>query len=144
MTGTLPQFPQLGTPFESAAKSKPRKPKRPTPVSLRLTLDERARLEREADGRSLSDHIRERLFNGDAAPRKIRGLKPVKDRQALARVLSALGRSGLAEDFGTLAWALEDGQLCLSAESEHALRRACGQINAMRRDLVAALGLRPE
>lgn len=70
-------------------KRKGKRSKRPTPVSLRLTVEERAQLEREAGGRSLSAHIRDCLFNGRAAPRKTKSAGSVKDHAALARVLSA-------------------------------------------------------
>lgn len=124
------------------AKRKGKRSKRPTPVSLRLTVEERAQLEREAGGRSLSAHIRDRLFSGNAAPRKTKGARSVKDHAALARVLSALGQSNLAEDFDNLAWAVRDGSIVFSLESEQALQQACGDIAAMRRDLLKALGLR--
>lgn len=117
---------------------------RPSPVSLRLTHEERARLEKEAAGQSLSEHIRGRLFGHDVTPRRARGVVPVKDRVALARVLSALGRSGIAKDFEALSWAIDDGTAVLMPESEAAFRQACLDIAAMRRDLIAALGLQPE
>lgn len=123
-------------------KRKGKRSKRPTPVSLRLTVEERAQLEREAGGRSLSAHIRDCLFNGRAAPRKTKSAGSVKDHAALARVLSALGQSNLAEDFDNLAWAVRDGSIVFSLESEQALQRACADIAAMRRDLLKALGLR--
>jgi hypothetical protein len=65
--------------------------KKPTPFSLRLSFDERARLEQDASGMALGAYIRERLFGDDAAPRKTRGHFPVKDYAALGRVLAALG-----------------------------------------------------
>ncbi|GMG84957.1 hypothetical protein LNKW23_41730 [Paralimibaculum aggregatum] len=113
-------------------------------MSLRLTEAERARLERDAAGRSLSAHIRERLFGQAAAPRQGRNRAPVKDHHALARVLSQLGRTGLAKDFETLADAADDGILRLTPETEAAIRQACTDIAAIRRDLIAALGLKPE
>ena len=45
---------------------------------------------------SLGAYIRERLFGEDAAPRKTRGKFPVKDHEALGRVLAALGSSRLS------------------------------------------------
>jgi len=57
---------------------KPDQQKKPTPFSLRLSFEERARLERDAAGMSLGAYIRERLFGEDAAPRKTRGKFPVK------------------------------------------------------------------
>lgn len=133
----------------AASTEKPPKPrkkptrKRPTPVSVRFTPEERAQLEKESAGMSLSAHIRERLFGDDVSPRQTRGKFPIKDYEALAKVLSALGRSNLARDFEALAYAIDDGTVHLTPESEKTFREACMAVFAMRNDLVKALGLKP-
>ena len=59
------------------------------PFSLRLTFEERAKLERDAAGMALGAYIRSRLLDPETvAPRK-RGKFPVKDHQALAQLLGA-------------------------------------------------------
>jgi hypothetical protein len=75
----------------------------PSPFSLRLTFEERARLEQAAAGLSLGAYIRQRLFDGNAAPRRTRGKHPVKDHEALGRVLAELGRSRIANNLNQLA-----------------------------------------
>ena len=115
---------------------------RPVYVSLRVTPEEKARLVRDAAGMSLSAYVRERIFGEAARPRKTRGKFPVKDHEALARVLRALGRSNLARDFDALAWAVDGGSVRLDPESARALRQACADIAAMRRELITALGLK--
>lgn len=129
-----------------AVKPKSSKPKskRPSPISLRLTEEERAQLEREAEGLSLSAYVRERLFGDDARPRKTRGKHPVKDHAALARVLSALGRSNLADDLSTLQWSVCDGSFVVGEACEDAIMQACDDVRAMRHDLMRALGIRSE
>ena len=126
---------------DPVGSARPPKKKRPSPISLRLSDEERARLERDAAGMSVSAYIRERLFGEGAVPRKTRGKFPVKDHQALAKVLSALGRTNLARDLGKLEWAVDNGVMTMSNESERELRKACATITAMRADLVTALGL---
>lgn len=126
---------------EPVATAKPPKRKRPSPISLRLSDEERARLERDAAGMSVSAYIRERLFGEGAVPRKTRGKFPVKDHQALAKVLSALGRTNLARDLGQLEWAVDNGVMTISDEGERELRQACANVAAMRADLITALGL---
>ncbi|MCG8323046.1 MAG: hypothetical protein MI921_26335 [Cytophagales bacterium] len=111
-------------------------------VSLRVTPEEKARLEHEAAGMSISAYVRERVFGEAARPRKTRGKFPVKDHEALARVLRALGRSNLAQDFDALSWAVRDGSVHLDPESARALQQACAEISAMHRDLITALGLK--
>ena len=73
------------------------------PFSLRLTFEERAKLERDAAGMALGAYIRSRLLDPETvAPRK-RGKFPVKDHQALAQLLGLLGQSRLANNVNQLA-----------------------------------------
>ena len=116
-------------------------PKKPKPFSLRLSFDERARLEQDASGMALGAYIRDRLFGDDAAPRQRRGHFPVKDYAALGRVLAALGQSRLSNNLNQLAKAVNTGSLPVTPETEDDLRQACKDIQAMRRDLMIALGL---
>ena len=53
--------------FNEIANPETEKPKYPPPFSLRLTYEERARLDAERGDKSLAAHIRERLFGDDAA-----------------------------------------------------------------------------
>ncbi|WP_417524278.1 hypothetical protein [Marinovum sp.] len=114
---------------------------KPTPFSLRLSFDERARLEQDAAGMALGAYIRDRLFGEDAAPRQSRGKSPVKDYAALGRVLAALGASRLSSNLNQLAKAVNTGSLPVTPETEEDLRQACKDVQAMRRDLLIALGL---
>ena len=66
-------------------------PKYPPPFSIRLTFEERARLDADPGRASLAAHIRDRLFGEDVAPRKKPGNSLIKDAEALGRVLGALG-----------------------------------------------------
>lgn len=95
----------------AAKSSAPKKSKeeQPNPFSLRLSFEERARLEDDAAGISLGAYIRERLLGEDAEPRKTRGKFPVKDHEALGRVLAALGSSRLSSNLNQLAKAVNTG-----------------------------------
>lgn len=132
----------LDAAFQPAARP-PRKKSRLTPVSVRFTAEERAQIEREAGQKSLSLYVRERLF-GESAKRAPSPRTPLQDHAALAQVLSALGRSNLAHDFDALLQEVRGGSLPLSSETEAAIGQACADIAAIRRDLVKALGLKPE
>ena len=63
---------------------------KPAPFSLRLTFEERARLEAAANGVPLGAYIKAMLFDGDLSKVRRRNTNPVEDHQALARVLAAL------------------------------------------------------
>lgn len=109
------------------------------PFSLRLTFEERARLEKMAGGSSLGAYIRKRLFGDDAAPRATRQRRPTLDRVELARALSALGNSRLASNMNQIAKAIHNGTLPLGPELEADLIQACVDIQTMRESLMRAL-----
>jgi hypothetical protein len=124
-------------------KNAEKKGKYPPPFSLRLTYDERARLYAAAKGKPLGTYIRERLLGDNVSPRKRRGNSPVKDYQALGRVLGALGKSRLAGNLNQLAKAVNTGSLPATPETEAELKEACREISALRADLLRALGKLP-
>lgn len=117
------------------------KPARAAPFSLRLSVEERARLDRDAAGVSLSAYIKDRLFGADAPRRITRGKAPVKDHQALGRLLGQLGSSKLANNLNQLAKAANTGSLPVTPDTELALHQACAEIAVMRSMLMRALGM---
>jgi hypothetical protein len=109
------------------------------PVSLRMTFEEKANLERAAAGMSLSAFIRWRLFDPDAPAPKSRGKHPVKDQRALAQLLALLGQSRIANNLNQLAKAVNTGSLPVTPETEAELKQAASDIALMRRLLMEAL-----
>ncbi|MBL4538042.1 MAG: hypothetical protein JKP96_05175 [Oceanicaulis sp.] len=124
------------------------RPKRPAPFSLRLSFQERAQLEKLAAGESLSSFIKRHVFTEEgrrnAAPPTKRGKAPVKDHILLAQVLAALGRSRLSQNLNQLAKAVNTGNLPLAYDVERDLRKACGDVQAMRSILMRALGMKAD
>lgn len=120
--------------------AKDQRPKYPPPFSLRFTFDERAKLDMLRGSMPLGRYIREQLLGDDAAPRKKRGRYPVKDQEALGRVLGALGSSRLSQNLNQLARASNSGSLPVSPDVEEELRQACADVKAMREELLRALG----
>ena len=92
--------------------------KRPAPFSLRLTFEERARLEKDATGISLSAYIKWRIFDPDKPPPRKRGKAPVKDHKVLAALLAKLGQSRLASNLNQLAKAVHTGSLPVTPDTE--------------------------
>ena len=117
------------------------KGKRQAPFSLRLTFEERAKLEAAANGVSLGAYIKAVLFDEELPKVRRRNTNPVEDHEALGRVLSALGRSSLASNLNQLARAVNSGTLPAHPETEAELLKACQDIRAIRAELVRALGL---
>lgn len=118
--------------------------KYPPPFSLRLTFEERAKLEEAANGTPLGAYIRSQLFNGELKPVRRRGHRPVKDHEALARVLAALGASRLSSNLNQLAYAANTGALPSDEVTQKHLNAAYEEIREMRADLMKALGLESE
>lgn len=132
--------------FRRAIGDKEEPPKRgetPAPFSLRLTAEERAALEAQAGGMPLGAFIRARLLEDTAHPRRSRR-RPVKDEEALARLLGELGKARLANNLNQLAKAANTGSLPVTPETVRAILTACRDVGTMRACLLAALGFRPE
>ena len=139
--------------FQHAASQavihKQKRPKAPPPFSIRFTEDERARLNRDAGALSLAAYIRLKLFAGDDPPPTRR--KPTRKRHspsaemaALGHMLGGLGKSRLASNLNQIAKASNVGALPVTPELEKELFEACAAVQAMRRDLITALGIKAQ
>ncbi|WP_134682197.1 hypothetical protein [Paracoccus ravus] len=117
------------------------KGKTPPPFSLRLSFEERAKLEEAANGVPLGAYIKAKLFEGDLPKVRRRGAKPLADHQALARVLAALGGSRLSQNLNQLARAVNTGTLPVHPETEEEIKQACQEVMAIRAELLRALGM---
>lgn len=113
-------------------------------VSLRMTFEEKARLQQDADGLTVSEYMRWRLFDPNNPPPRRRGTAPVKDHQALAQVLGLLGQSRLSSNLNQLARSANSGSLPITPDTESALLEAVAQIHEIRRLLIEALNLGAE
>jgi len=116
--------------------------KNPSPVSVRLTAEERAQLEQAAAGTSLSSHIRECLFGAEASTRKRRQSVASADARYLAQVLGLLGQSRIANNLNQLAKRANAGVLEWDDQSRQQVAEANRHIAEMRAALIQALGLR--
>lgn len=136
--------PPINGEFRDAAAPPPvrkSKPKASPPFSLRLTASERAELLRKAGNVPLGTYIRSQLL-GSATSARRAWRKPVEDEQALARLLSELGRARLSSNLNQLAKTANCGALPVTPETEQAIAEACRDVRWMRDTLIAALGLR--
>ncbi|WP_052249449.1 hypothetical protein [Tateyamaria sp. ANG-S1] len=90
-----------------------------SPVTLRLTLAERKRLEELATGMTLSAYIRACVFATEEKRRKSRPKDVVADRKAVAEALALLGQSRIANNLNQLAYHANIGALAID-EAEKA------------------------
>ncbi|QPH54655.1 hypothetical protein [Pontivivens ytuae] len=116
------------------------KGKTPAPFSLRLTFEERAKLEAAANGVPLGAYIKAVLFDQELPKVRRRNTRPVEDHAVLGRVLARLGQSRLSSNLNQLARAVNTGTLPVHPEVEEDIRQACADIQAMRAELLQALG----
>lgn len=110
--------------------------KRPSPLSLRLSADERARLERMADGQPLGSFIKTRLFS----ERRKTAAHP--SRVEIAQALALLGQSEVAPALRSMAKDAERGALPLDPETQASIRAACADIAVIKSLLMKALGIK--
>lgn len=90
--------------FERAASAKRSgRRKALSPLTLRLTPEERAALEAMARGSTLSAYVKRRLFERPVKRRKRRAQDVVGDKRAVAEALSLLGQSRIASNLNQLA-----------------------------------------
>lgn len=131
-------------PVASPDVPRPKASPKDRPFCLRLTREERERLEAEAGSKPLGAYVRERLFGEDSVPRRKRR-RPSVDQAGLAQVLGALGASRLASNLNQLAKSAKLGLLAGAApEVIQQVTDACDDIRTMRNTLLTALGLSVE
>ncbi len=145
--GEAKHAPDVTEGFQAAAQhqSKPSKasPRREmSPFTLRLTREERDRLEKLAAGMTLSAYVRACVFAEDAKLRKTRPADAMADKKAVAEVLALLGQSRIASNLNQLAHHANLGILIEDADTKAQIVEANAHLLAIRSALMQALGKR--
>ena len=117
----------------------PKRAKAVSPLTIRLTVSERAQLEELAAGMTLSTYVRACLFESEEKRRKRRPLATVSDKQAIAEVLALLGQSRIANNLNQLAYQANVGELEMREAETQQIAEAYVYIGQMRQLLVRAL-----
>ena len=125
----------------ACAPSPAQKTKQTYPFSIRLTNQQRRRLEKDAKGRPLGVHMRSLVFEDDGSLRS-RNARPVADAEALAKALGMLGQSRISSNLNQLAKAANTGVLPVTPEVCREVIQACEYVSELRLLLIRALGLR--
>lgn len=139
-TDKVEQSGKIKPTFDKTAKPDGSKNKAPSPLTLRLTVDERETLKRQANesGLSVSAYVRSRVFQKSGQ----RKTYPAKDRVELARLLGLLGQSEIADNLNILAGEATNGSLLFDEETQTKIQAAYDHVCFMRECLIAVLGLR--
>jgi hypothetical protein len=111
-----------------------------SPLTLRLTEDERAKLEELAAGMTLSTYVRACVFGQEAKRRKRRAKDTVEDKKAAAEALALLGQSRIANNLNQLAYHANIGALDIAEAERAKIDEAYAHVLAIRSLLVTALG----
>ncbi|MEM6311928.1 MAG: plasmid mobilization relaxosome protein MobC [Pseudomonadota bacterium] len=111
-----------------------------SPLTLRPTPEERARLEELAAGMTLSTYVRACVFGEEAKRRKRRSKDTVADKKAMAEALALLGQSRIANNLNQLAYHANIGAFEINASECEQIEEAYAYVLAIRALLVAALG----
>jgi hypothetical protein len=118
------------------------------PVSIRVTAEEKAKLQQMAGTLAVSAYIRQRLFGDMAAARpkqyQEKPRQPKIDHVEIARLLGMFGQSELARSMLALSLAVQAGELEASPEVQHQIGRACDDIHEIKTALIVALNIKPQ
>ncbi len=125
--------------FDKTAKPGGSKAKAPSPLTLRLTAEERETLNRQAhdSGLGVSAYVRSLVFQKSGQ----RKTYPAKNRVELARLLGLLGQSEIADNLNVLADEATSGSLLFDEETLAKIQAAYDHVCFMRECLIAVLGL---
>lgn len=140
MTGDLSGTAALPRQFKAVAKRARHANKTPSPITLRLTPDERVKLEDMAAGMTLSAYIRACLFADSAKRRKRRPKSVIADKAAAAEALALLGQSRIASNLNQLAYHANIGALMVGETEKAQIAEANAHLAAIRALLMQALG----
>jgi len=111
-----------------------------SPITLRLTPEERERLEELAAGMTLSAYIRACVFAQEMRRRKHRPKTVVADKKAAAEALALLGQSRIASNLNQLAYHANIGALEIGEVEKAQIAEAHAQVKSIRSLLMHALG----
>lgn len=115
------------------------KSKRPAPLSLRLSDDERQQLASQAGSMALGSYIKSVVFEDQALRYRKTRKPPVAEQQLLAEILARLGESRKANNLNQIAKHLNLGTLVVDEELEADLKQAIVDVAWMRTTLMQVL-----
>lgn len=109
------------------------------PFSLRLTYEERAKLQASAGEEPLAIFIRSKLFGEDDI---VNRKEVFKGRTECAKILGMLGQSDLSKNLNELSQAVQSGSLIVTPDTQAVLDQALEDIAFMRVALLKELRVR--
>lgn len=108
--------------------------------SIRLTKEERARLDAAAGDMPIGTYIRSRLFDMPSPRPHTRKHRPDIDRAALNKLLRELGRQHIASNLNRIMKAIEEGDVEIDDKLELELRGFRADLRVLMRGIKQAMG----
>ena len=118
-------------------------PKWPSPISVRVSWEEKQAFEKLSGPMPISRYIKEAILEEGKRPRASRKLAE-PDREIIAKLLGVLGQSRLSSNINQLARAANSGSLPVNEDVIKALNEAADAILWIRDSLIQALGLKSQ
>ena len=91
---------------------------------------------------SLGGYIKWRIFDPESPPPRSHSKFPVRDHEALGRILALLGISRIANNLNQLAKAANSGSFVADDRTKAMIEEAVGYLRTIRNLLMRALGIR--
>lgn len=110
-----------------------------SPFSLRLTYEERAKLQRIAGNKTLGHYIRSRLFDEESLASRT---EEIKGRKTCAQILGIIGQSELGKNLRELSNAARSGSLIITPDTQAMLNTALQDVVAIKQVLLKELRVR--
>lgn len=126
--------------FDDTARQSHPKRRALSPLTLRLTAEEREKLEELAAGMTLSAYVRACVFAQETKRRKRRPKNVVEDKKVAAEALALLGQSRIASNLNQLAYHANLGVLAVGDDEKARIAEASDHLKAIRVLLMQALG----
>jgi len=116
--------------------------KRPAPFSLRLSEEERAKIESASGGMPVASYIKSVVLADDAPIYRKRKSMPEQDKRLLAEILARLGSNRSANNLNQIAKHLNQGTLIVDDQLAEDLNQAVVEVAWIRTTLMEALGIK--
>jgi hypothetical protein len=129
----------LAPTFQAATGPSPKKRRALSPLTLRLTPEERDRLDQLAAGMTLSAYVRACVFAEDVKLRKTRPKDIADENKAAAEALALLDQSRIASNLNQLAYHANIGGLSIGEAEKDQIAEANAHLTAIRTLLMQAL-----
>lgn len=109
------------------------------PFSMRLSVEERAKLATAAGDMTTAAYVRSKIFD-TPSPRRRKVRRFAADKSLLKKLLRELGRQRISSSLYYIVNAIDEGDLEVDDDLDMELRRLCADLRHLRRTIREALG----